>query len=57
MDAGMPIGKKEDLPPPVKFPDPTGWQLAKDLGAARPRAQVAAVHHAAAQRRTNGSGR
>jgi mono/diheme cytochrome c family protein len=32
LDHGMPFGKKEDLPPPAKFPDPTGWQLAKQLG-------------------------
>jgi hypothetical protein len=33
MDRGMPFGKKEDLPAPVKFPDPGEWQLAKQLGA------------------------
>jgi hypothetical protein len=32
IDGGMPFGKKEDLPPPAVFPDPTGWQLAKQLG-------------------------
>ena len=32
MDSGMPLGKTEDMPPPVKFPDPTGWQFAKTLG-------------------------
>jgi len=26
IDGGMPFGKKEDLPPNPKFPDPTGWQ-------------------------------
>lgn len=32
LDHGMPFGKKEDLPPPATFPDPTGWQLSKQLG-------------------------
>jgi len=32
MDGGMPEGKKEDMPPPVKFADQSQWQFAKDLG-------------------------
>jgi hypothetical protein len=32
VDAGAPEGDPRDLPPPVRFPDPTGWQLAKDFG-------------------------
>jgi hypothetical protein len=30
--AGAPEGDRKDLPPPVKFPDPSSWQLAKDFG-------------------------
>ncbi len=33
VDGGMPLGDPKDMPPPAKFPDPTGWQLAKDFGA------------------------
>ena len=33
VDAGTPMGDPKDMPPPAKFPDPTGWQLAKDFGA------------------------
>jgi hypothetical protein len=33
VDGGMPLGDPKDLPPPAKFPDPLGWQLAKDFGA------------------------
>jgi len=33
VDAGAPQGEPKDLPPPVEFPDPTGWQLAKQFGA------------------------
>jgi len=33
VDGGMPFGKQDDLPPPVTFPNPTGWQLAKQFGA------------------------
>ena len=32
MDGGMPEGKPEDMPPPVKFADPNSWQFAKTLG-------------------------
>jgi hypothetical protein len=32
VDAGMPFGRKEDLPAPVKFLDPTGWQNANQFG-------------------------
>jgi mono/diheme cytochrome c family protein len=32
VDGGMPRGDLKDLPPPAQFPDPTGWQLAKELG-------------------------
>ncbi len=32
VDAGMPFGRQQDLPAPVKFPDPTGWQLAHQFG-------------------------
>src|SRR5215211_5217160 len=32
LDSGMPEGKREDMPPPMKFPDPSGWQLATQLG-------------------------
>jgi hypothetical protein len=32
IDTGMPKGDPKDMPPPPVFPDPTGWQLAKDFG-------------------------
>ncbi|HEX6464989.1 MAG TPA: hypothetical protein VFZ98_11060 [Vicinamibacterales bacterium] len=32
VDAGAPRGDPKDMPPPVKFPDPLGWQLAKEFG-------------------------
>jgi hypothetical protein len=32
VDAGAPEGDPKDLPPPAVFPDPTGWQLAKEFG-------------------------
>jgi len=32
VESGMPLGRQEDLPPPVTFPDPAGWQLEKDFG-------------------------
>jgi hypothetical protein len=32
IDAGMPFGRQQDLPAPAKFPDPAGWQLARDFG-------------------------
>jgi hypothetical protein len=32
VDAGAPMGDPKDMPPPKVFPDPTGWQLAKDYG-------------------------
>ncbi len=32
VDGGAPEGNPRDLPPPVSFPDPTGWQFAKELG-------------------------
>ena len=32
LDSGMPEGKREDMPPPMKFPDPSAWQLASQLG-------------------------
>ena len=32
VDAGAPEGDPRDLPPPVTFPDPTGWQFAKQFG-------------------------
>ena len=32
VDAGAPMGDPKDMPPPKVFPDPTGWQLAKDFG-------------------------
>jgi len=32
VDAGAPEGNRADLPPPAVFPDPTGWQLAKEFG-------------------------
>jgi len=33
VDAGTPQGDPKDLPPPMRFPDPAGWQLAKQFGA------------------------
>ena len=33
VDAGTPMGDPKDMPPPKVFPDPTGWQLAKEYGA------------------------
>ena len=32
VDAGTPLGDPRDMPPPPAFPDPTGWQLAKEFG-------------------------
>jgi len=32
VDAGAPEGDPRDLPPPVNFGDPTGWQFAKQFG-------------------------
>jgi hypothetical protein len=32
LDGGMPLGNPSDMPPPLSFPDATGWQLAKQLG-------------------------
>jgi hypothetical protein len=32
VDAGSPRGDPKDLPPPARFPDPTGWQLAREFG-------------------------
>jgi hypothetical protein len=32
VDAGAPQGDPKDMPPPATFPDPTGWQLAKEFG-------------------------
>jgi hypothetical protein len=32
VDAGAPEGDPKDLPPPVSFGDPTGWQFAKQFG-------------------------
>ncbi len=31
-DGGAPMGDPKDLPPPVEFPDPNAWQLAKIFG-------------------------
>jgi hypothetical protein len=33
VDGGTPMGDPKDMPPPKVFPDPTGWQLAKEFGA------------------------
>ena len=33
VDGGAPLGDPKDMPPPAKFPDPMGWQFAKDFGA------------------------
>jgi hypothetical protein len=32
VDAGAPMGDPKDLPPPVSFPNPNDWQLAKIYG-------------------------
>jgi hypothetical protein len=32
VDAGAPQGDPKDMPPPVKWPDDDGWQLAKQYG-------------------------
>ena len=32
VDAGTPFGDRDDLPPPVEFPDPNRWQLADQFG-------------------------
>ncbi len=32
VDGGAVPGDSKDMPPPAKFPDPTGWQLAKEFG-------------------------
>jgi hypothetical protein len=32
LDGGMPLGNPADMPPPLSFPDASGWQLAKQLG-------------------------
>jgi len=32
VDAGAPMGDPKDMPPPMAFPDPNGWQLSKDFG-------------------------
>ena len=32
VDGGALPGDPKDMPPPVQFPDPTGWQLAKQFG-------------------------
>ncbi|MGH9331297.1 MAG: c-type cytochrome [Vicinamibacterales bacterium] len=32
VDGGAPRGDPKDMPPPGKFPDPTGWQLANEFG-------------------------
>lgn len=32
VDAAAPLGDPKDLPKPVKWPDPTAWQLADDFG-------------------------
>jgi len=33
VDGGTPLGDPKDMPPPAKFPDPLGWQFAKQFGA------------------------
>ena len=33
VDGGTPLGDPKDMPPPAQFPDPMGWQLAKEFGA------------------------
>jgi hypothetical protein len=32
VEGGMPRGDRKDMPPPARFPDPTGWQLAREFG-------------------------
>ncbi|MGH9312752.1 MAG: c-type cytochrome [Vicinamibacterales bacterium] len=32
VDGGAPRGDLKDMPPPRKFPDPIGWQLANEFG-------------------------
>src|SRR6187402_2493457 len=32
VDGGMQRGDPKDMPPPARFPDPAGWQLAKEFG-------------------------
>jgi hypothetical protein len=32
VDGGAPMGDPKDMPPPVEFPDPNAWQLAKIFG-------------------------
>ncbi len=32
VDGGMPLGDPGSLPPPVTWPDPDAWRLAKDFG-------------------------
>ena len=32
VDGGMQRGDPKDMPPPARFPDPTGWQFAKEFG-------------------------
>src|SRR5215471_6659285 len=32
VDAGAPRGDPKDMPPPATFPDPLGWQFARDFG-------------------------
>ncbi len=32
VDAGAPMGDPKDMPPTKVFPDPTGWQFAKEYG-------------------------
>jgi hypothetical protein len=32
VEAGAPQGDPKDMPPPKVFPDPTGWQFAKEFG-------------------------
>jgi hypothetical protein len=32
VDAGAPLGDPKDMPP-ARFPDPTGWQFAREFGA------------------------
>ena len=32
LDGGMPLGNPAEMPPPLSFPDASGWQLAKQLG-------------------------
>jgi len=32
VDAGAPLGDRKDMPPPKRWPDDDGWQLAKQFG-------------------------